>query len=137
MSLKLSKSEAARLLAGKPLKGRAHGKSTKTANKAESAYGDELFCLKAVGVVLEYQFKPEPLPLGPNRRRWEPDYLVTFNTGQKVYVDVKGDKGRSYRIEEDAREKLRHVAFRYPQYVIRIVWKAKSGEWKHEDVRSV
>jgi len=83
-----------------------------------------------------------PIPLGPRGRRYEPDAKVTLLDGTVCIDDVKPQswarKASRPWSAGDAVEKLRHVAFRFQQYRVRIVWKNKAtGEWLYEVVTSI
>lgn len=135
MPMHFKSESAARAFLGIGSGGKAHGKSTKEANPTEAAFGDWLFAEKAMGRVLDYEFKPAPLKLADDCE-WQPDYRHTLVSGVVVFTDVKGErltkKRRQSRpwITGDAIVKLKCAAVLFPDVVVQAAWKRKAtGEW--------
>lgn len=100
--------------------------------KTEQAYARQLEIEKRAGLILDYAFHPESLRLG-ERCRFEPDFRVILPDFTVEFREVKGRKGESFWVEEDALIKLRVAAKLHP-YRLCVVWPLKGGGWGRWDV---
>ena len=69
-------------------------------SRAEAEYADVLALLKRAGEIRNFTPKPPGIEIVPGVK-WRIDFLVTANSGEKYYVEVKGFETEGYRIKRD------------------------------------
>jgi hypothetical protein len=92
--------------------------------KPEKLWGLELRRQQEAGEIKAFVYEPFKMSLG-ERCTYTPDYVITLNDGT-----IRIDECKGPFIREDAMIKLKWVAQKYPEHIVRLCQRLKDGRWK-------